>query len=59
MTWLAPLAVTLVALALAWLVGTTHAFGRHGEIPKGMANAILFLIAVIVSLAAWLIWSLL
>lgn len=56
--WVIPAAVTAIALLIAaWRSDRSYSHGL-GAVGQAMANAFIFLIAIVISLIAWLIWSL-
>lgn len=56
--WLVPAFVTLIALLVAaWRSDRSYTHGL-GAVGQAMANAFIYLVAIVVSLVAWLIWSL-
>lgn len=56
--WVIPAAITLIALIFAtWRSDRSYSRGL-GAVGQAMANAFILLIAIVISLIAWLIWSL-
>lgn len=55
--WVAPVVVTAISFLVAYASSEREqAFGL-GAVGQAMANGFLFLIAIVVSLSAWLVWS--
>jgi len=54
--WIAPAVVTIVAFALAWRAQSPHTGGDYNFV--GFFNTMAYIVALVPSLAAWLIWSL-
>lgn len=58
--WLLPLAATVGAFIWQWWVHKDERrSGDYGDIGMAMGQLVTLAVAVIVSLAAWLIWALL
>lgn len=57
--WLLPLAITIAAFAWSTVKQDRSYAGDYGRIGQGISNAILYGLALIVALAAWLIWAVL
>lgn len=56
--WLAPLAVTIIAFAWHFLLWANQPPpSGYGAIGDGIAATASFLLALVVSLVAWLIWA--
>lgn len=56
--WVIPAAVTAITLLIAtWRSDRNYSHGL-GAVGQAMANAFILLVAIVVSLVAWLIWSL-
>lgn len=58
--WLAPLAVTLVGVAIAKWIDTPdgNAYG-YAAIGAGLVSGFVWMIWLIVTLASWLVWAVL
>lgn len=56
MTFLAPLGVTILAATGAWVL--TRRFPEYPSSEDGLALIVAWLVAVIITLIAWLIWAL-
>lgn len=56
--WIAPTAVTALAILWAYMKQDSKVSSGLGEPARLMGNLFLYLIATITSLIAWLIWSL-
>lgn len=57
--WIAPAAITLLAFGWACAKEDRSPAYDYGRIGQGIGNAVLYGVALIVSLTAWLIWALL
>lgn len=56
--WVIPAALTAITLLIAtWHSDRSYSHGL-GAVGQAMANAFIFLIAIVISLIAWFIWSL-
>jgi hypothetical protein len=56
--WLAPCLVTVAASTWAGWAGDHSSSSGYGNIGKGLGNALIFGVALVASLIAWLIWAL-
>lgn len=55
--WILPLAVTVVSFGVATAKADNGPTGDYGRIGQGIGNAMLQGVALIVSLAVWLVWA--
>lgn len=55
--WLLPAFITATSFTWAWLAGDHSSSSGYGHIGKGLGNALIFAVALVASLIAWLIWA--
>ena len=56
--WLIPTAITATCLIIAFWRSDRSSSQGLGAVGQAMANAFILLVAIVVSLIAWLFWSL-
>lgn len=56
--WLYPAVITAASFFWAWRNEDRKPSSDYGNIGKGIGNAMIYGLALIVSLMAWLIWAL-
>jgi hypothetical protein len=55
--WIAPMVVTAAVFIWAYIVGDVQGSGDYGHIGAALANLVVFGVALIVTLFAWLVWA--
>lgn len=54
--WIAPIVITVAVFAIAWRNEDNSPAGDYGRIGQGIGNAVIYGMALIVSLFAWLLF---
>lgn len=54
--WALPFAVTIICFLFAWRAQDRRPASDYGNIGKGIGNAALYGVALIISLLAWLVY---
>ena len=57
--WTLPFGATIAAFLWAWVLSDKSPSSDYGNIGKALGNLILYGVAIIFSLIAWLIWAVL